>query len=615
MSARLAPFRMLLRRRFPTIKKSWLLKDLLKPLGWEDELKGWTGKRLIVDLSLHRTWTEEIPDEDRRTYWGGRGLNGRFFVDHAGPGITPASPENLIAFSLGPLSGTMAPCSGWTSVSTISPASSAPGYASLSLPGHWGPQLKYAGFDQLVVRGRAEKPLYLFIEGGKARFEDAHSLWGKDTVETTVSIQEENDSRDTEVLCIGPAGETLVSFANVVNRFSWTGDHIGLGYVFGAKNLKAIAVHGKVPVNLHDPDRFLRTCLTLIKKIERDPTATKLKEEGTFLAVRNGNGGFGIKNYDTLSTPGIEKEWKSAYFKNYFYGKEGCFSCPIHCGRITDVDGNYFGGVHFESAWSLGPRIGIEEWEKTLLLHRVCQLQGLDPASTGSLLSWIMDCYEKGVLSSKELGPMPYPWGDEKAALHLIESVVGKKGAGEILSQGSLRAACSLGKGIEQVSHFNGTDLPARAPRSSAEYALSRALFPFEWDYLQSLSGVLPPLSSETQTVAVLNNVLAQEKQKVLADLNSLCPLVVARIPLLTGPEIRELIAAATGIELDEKGLMESIQNTLRIERALRQRFNPGKSDVDPLPLRFFNDPSEKRGLEEIVANYENTENGNEFLF
>jgi aldehyde:ferredoxin oxidoreductase len=143
---------------------------------------------------------------------------------------------------------------------------------------------------------------------------------------------------------------------------------------------------------------------------------------------------------------------------------------------------------------------------------------------------------------------------------------------------------------------------------------LGRALFPFEWDYLQSLSGVLPPLSSETQPDAVLSNVLAQEKQKVLADLNSFCPLVVARIPLLTGPEIRELITGATGIELDEKGLMESIQNTLRIERALRQRFNPEKSEVDPLPLRLFNDPSEKRRLEEIVANYENSENGNEFL-
>lgn len=573
-------------------------------------MKGWTGKRLIVDLSLHRTWTEEIPQEDRRTCWGGRGLNGRFFLDHTGPGVAPASPENLIAFGLGPLSGTLAPCSGWTSVSTISPASLSPRYAALSLPGHWGPQLKYAGFDQLIVRGKAEKPVYLVIEGEKARFEDAQRLWGKDTVETSVSIQEESKNRDIEVLCIGPAGENLVSFANVASRFSWTGDHIGLGYVFGAKNLKAIAIHGKIPVNLHDPDRFLRACLALIRKIQRDPSGTRLREEGTFFPVGNGSGGFGVRNFNKSSTPGMEREWKSAYSKNHSYGKEGCFSCPIHCGRITEVDGNYFGGVHFESAWSLGPRIGIEDWGKTLLLHRVCQLAGLDPASTGSLLSWIMDCHEKGVLSSRELGPTPYPWGDEIAALHLIESVAAKKGAGEILSQGTLRAACSLGKGVEQVSHFSGMDLPSRDPRSSAEYALSRALFPFEWDYLQTLSHS-SPLSSEMQSGAVLDHVLALEKQKVLADLNSLCPLVVARIPLLTGPEIGELLTAATGIEIDEKAIMESVQETLQIERALWQRFKPEKSEVDPLPLRLFNDPSEKRRLEEVVANYKNMGNGN----
>jgi len=582
-----------------------LPKGLFKPIGREDDVSGWTGKRLIVDLTLFRAWAEEIPDEDREAFWGGRGLNGRFFLDHLGAGVTPDSPENLIAFAVGPLAGTPAPCSGWTSVSTLSPVSSPPLYAHLSLPGHWGPQLKYAGFDQLIVRGKAEKPVTLLIEGGKVSFEDAKHLWGKDTVETTVALQEEKGDRDIEVLCIGPAGENLVSFANVTGRFSWTGDHIGLGYVFGSKNLKAIAIHGSIPVSLHDSDRFLQTCLSLVHKIQRDLNGTRLKDEGTFFALRQGKGGFGVKNFNASSQPAIEEKWRSDYFTNYFYGREGCFSCPIHCGRISEVNGTYFGGVHFESAWSLGPRIGLENWEKTLRLHRSCQLQGLDPAAVGSLLSWIMDCYEKGILSGKELGSIPFPWGEEKEALQLIELIVARKEAGEILSQGGLRAASSLGKGAERVSHFWGMDLPVRDPRSSGEYALGRALFPFEWDYLQTLAHFLPLPSEETQPGANLRRVLALEGQKVLSDLNSLCPLVVARIPLISCSEIGELLRLATGVESDENTLMESVHKTLQIERILWQRLRPETLEWDPLPLRFFKDLSEKSRFEKEIEDYE----------
>jgi aldehyde:ferredoxin oxidoreductase len=448
---------------------------LFRPIGREDDVWCWTGKRLIVDLSLFRAWTEEIPVEDREAYWGGRGLNGRYFLDHLVAGVTPDSPENLIVFAVGPLAGTPAPCSGWTSVSTLSPVSSPPRYAHLSLPGHWGPQLKYAGFDQLIVKGKAERPICLLIEGEKVIFEDAKHLWGKDTVETTVTLQEERRS-DLEVLCIGPRVK-IVSFANVTGRFSWTGDHIGLGYVFGSKNLKAIAIQGNIPVTLHDPDHFLQTCLSLVHKIQRDLNGTRLKDEGTFMALRHGEGGFGIKNFNESSQSAIEEKWRSDYFANYFYGREGCFSCPIHCGRISEVNGTYFGGVHFESAWSLGPGIGIEKWEKTLRLHRSCQLQGLDPASIGTLLSWIMDCYEKGILSDKELGSIPISWGEEKGALQLIESIVARKEAGEILSQGGLRAAFSLGKGAERVSHFWGMDLPVRDPAPQENMPLAAPSF------------------------------------------------------------------------------------------------------------------------------------------
>lgn len=573
-------------------------------------MKGWTGKRLTVDLSLHRTWIEEIPTDELESYLGGRGLNAKFFLEKIEPSIPSSLDESPLAFSIGPLAGTFAPCSGWTSISTLSPYADPPRYAQVSLPGHWGPQLKFAGFDQLIVQGKAEKPTYLAIDGEKVRFEDARHLWGKDTSETTVRIHEGKEGRNAEILCIGPAGENGVSFANVTNRFSWTGDHIGLGYVLGSKHLKAIVLHGNKPVALGHSDRFLELSRTLRERIYRDLNASALKEKGTFFFLGQNGGGLGMKNYNESSHPDLEDSWGTAYLKQYLSGREGCFPCPIHCGRITQVNESYFGSVHLESAWSLGRRIGIFDWEKTLRLHRLCQLQGLDPTSLESLLSWMMDGYERGVLSSQELGPLECRWGDEKAALQVIERMAGGKKTEEVLRHGSLRAAKALGKGMDAVPHFSGLDLPARDPRSSMEYALSRALFPVEWDYLQSLIQ-----STEAQTVLVkpqvteqnglLEKVSALEKLKILADMNSLCPLVVARVPLISAADIGNLISAATGTTEDVQTLQTKVRHTIMAEKVLLKIRPTGEEERDPFPSRFFNGPLEKTHLEKEMTNYD----------
>ncbi len=430
-------------------------------------------------------------------------------------------------------------------------------------------------------------------------FEDGGHLWGKDTAQTTTAIQEERKDRNIEVLGIGPAGEHGVSFANVTNRFSWTADHVGIGYLFGSKNLKAIAVHGETPVDLNDPDRFQQTCLACLERIQRDPDGKRLKEDGSFLSLRNNGENLGVKNYRESSASSIVEQWKATYFTTYFHGKEGCFSCPVHCGRVTEVNGNYFGGLHFESAWSLGPRIGTEEWKKTLLLHRLCQLQGLDPFSFGSLLSWMMDCYEERLFRLDGLEAIP--WGDENVGAQLIQWIAGGDELGKILGRGSFQAAKALGKGLEQVPHFRGVDLPARNPRSSKAYALNQALFPLEWDYLQSLN----PNHLKDETRATLTSTWALEARKVLADLNSLCPLVVARIPLLSPSDISGLLFTATGTEMEEQMLEEAIRKTIRAEKALSQRFKSGDQEIERFPLRFFSGPEERTLFEKEIADAE----------
>jgi aldehyde:ferredoxin oxidoreductase len=363
-------------------------------------IRGWTGKRLRIDLSLQKVWSEAIAQEELKHWFGGRGLNASFFSSHFQSPVSPSSPENPLTFAVGPLTGTLAPCSGWTSIASFSPLPEASGYGFTRMPGHFGAQLKGAGFDHCVLQGKARQPVYLMIDNGEVTFKKAGHLWGKETAETTVAIQEEQGDRGMEVLCIGPAGERQNPFANVIHRHSWTGDRLGLGYLFGVKHLKAIAIRAKNPVTLHDPRLFLNLCLTLKDRIQKDRKMQRLKEEGSFSPLGH-DGGIGMKDGRGWLPAGLEKQWASS-LRPHFSGQEGCFSCPVHCGRITQSQGSYFGGVHLEKAWHLGPFIGVYDPEWTLKLHRLCQDQGLDPYAAGSLLTRVLDQGERNLLSEED---------------------------------------------------------------------------------------------------------------------------------------------------------------------------------------------------------------------
>lgn len=556
-------------------------------------MNGWRGRRLFIDLSLQRSWAEEIFIDELELYLGGRGLNAAYFLKNISRLTAASSSQNPISLSVGPLSGTIAPCSGWTSIAVFS-GSSVPRYAQVSMPGHWGPQLKFCGFDQLIIQGKSEQPVYVIIDGKKVHFKDGRPLWGKNIAETVVRIQEA-EGRNTEILSIGPAGERLVRFANVTNGLSWTADHIGLGYTFGSKNLKAIITRGDKPVALGQSDSFLRLCLLLRERIHRDKKSAQLGALGSFFFLGQNGGGLGIRNYTECSRTDLEERWKVEYLKEHLYGCEGCFSCPIHCGRVSQISGGYSGGAHLESAWSLGPGIGIFDWEKTLKILRICQMQGLDPSSMGSIAAWLVDCYEKKVLSIRELGLAECTWGDEEAVLRIIERIVDGREGGEILKKGSLGAARALGKGLELVPHFRGMDLPVRDPRSSAEYAYSRAFFPAEWDYLQSFISDTPSSSSAPSGSGenkIVEKIWDLEKLRILADLNSLCPLVVARLPLIAGSDIGNLVLAATGTHGDAQALKAAVYRTMKAETILLEENRGG--EPDPFPMRFFEDASKK---------------------
>jgi aldehyde:ferredoxin oxidoreductase len=389
-------------------------------------INGWTGKRLHVDLTLKKAWSEDIALEDRHQYLGGRGLNVSYFSQYFQSPVSPSSPENPIAFAVGPMAGTLAPCSGWTSIASFSTLHDPSLYSFTKMPGNLGASLKGTGFDQCILSGKADRPITLWIDGGKVKFEDAGRLWGKETVETTVAIQEEKKDRSIEVLCIGPAGEKQLPFANVIHRLSWTGDHLGLGYLFGAKHLKAIAIRGTKPVTLHDPKRFLNLCLTLKNKIQKDQKMRTAKVAAG-VGFLGREGGTTIKKSNRGRPTGPEDQWINS-MKTYFSGQESCFACPAHCGRSIPHQESYPDGVHVEKAWQLGPRIGVYNGEWTLKLYHLCQTQGLDPFLTGSLLHGIMGGDQNASLLDQDLRQFDNLWdGGEKAFAILHRIIEGSK--------------------------------------------------------------------------------------------------------------------------------------------------------------------------------------------
>jgi aldehyde:ferredoxin oxidoreductase len=414
-------------------------------------MKGYWKKRLLLDLTSRTSSVERIEDEILSSFIGGRGLNSLFLLGSQTHRYDALSPENCLVIGTGPCNGTGIPGSSRFTISARSPLT---GFIGDSNSGaSFGSEIKYAGYDQVVIRGCSETPVYVLVEGDRVEIRDARSLWGQETDVTQEGLRRALQDPTLEVICIGPAGENLVRFASILGGFENASGRTGMGAVMGSKRLKAIAVRGDRLVHVAEPERFQEVVRrikgTLASDLKWFQLWTQLGPPGV-VDMFHQAGTLPYRNFQSGITD-IDGLRGTDFLRDYHIKHNSCFACPIHCGHLyrksLPGESGFSGFLRtFAAVADLGLKMGLKDYQHILANQKRVNQLGLDAISTGGVISWVMECYEKGALSEKEIDGIRASWGSEEAILKLIECIAARTGIGNILAEGSYRAAGQLGK-------------------------------------------------------------------------------------------------------------------------------------------------------------------------
>ncbi len=554
---------------------------------------GYTGKILRVNLTDEEINIEPLNENYARKYIGGRGLATKYYMDIVKDAkIDPLDEKNAIIFATGPLTGTPSPSASRYMVVTKGYLNNA--IAGSNSGGFFGPELKFAGFDMVIVEGKANRPVYLFIKDGKVELRDASHLWGKDTHETTDMIHKELGDDKIEVACIGPAGENLVRFAAIINDKHRAAGRTGVGAVMGSKKLKAIAVRGTGKIQIADKSGFTNVLKDKLKKIkENSVTAQGLPTYGTAVLVNiiNSQGLYPTKNFQFGQWEHANELSGESMSEKYLIKNKACFACPIACGRITKLDDLDSEGPEYESLWTMSADLDIKDFEKVIEANYYCDKYGLDTISFGGTLAAAMELYEKGFIKDSELDGIKLKFGNAEALVKAPELIAFRKGFGNKLAEGSYRLASSYGHPEFSMS-AKKQELPAYDPRGAyghgLEYATSNRGGCHVRGYMISpeilgLPEKLDPLKIEGKGAYTK---MFQDLTAVI-DSSGLCLFTSFA---LGADDYKDLLNAVTGFNYTTEEIMLAGERIWNLERIYDLNAGFTKND-DSLPPRLTKEP------------------------
>jgi aldehyde:ferredoxin oxidoreductase len=452
---------------------------------------GYNGKILRVNLTTRKISVEEPGEKVYRQYLGGGTLALHYLLNELKPGTDPLGPDNILIFSASVLTGALpAPGMNKYTVAAKSPLSG--GLGESEAGGWWAPELKAAGFDAILIQGKAAKPVYLWVHDGEAEIRDASHLWGKVTGEVQKAVKKELGDERVRIAQIGPAGEKLVRYACIMNELKHFNGRAGLGAVMGSKNLRAIAVRGKKNAEPFDREKASAILKSVRESYVEDPAGLGCLGTARVAPILSAAGILPTKNFITGSFEKAEDIGGKRLAETILKGRGTCHSCYIRCKREVEAQAPYeisaeYGGPEYETIASIGSLVGIGSLEAICKGNELCAQVGIDTISFGTTLSFAMECYEKGILTSKDTNGLDLHFGNHETMLKLIELVARREGFGDLLAEGAEIAAKRIGRGAEKYAlHVKGQPLPMHEPRGKKSLALAYALSPTGADHLEN---------------------------------------------------------------------------------------------------------------------------------
>jgi len=562
---------------------------------------GYNGEILRVDLSGDKISIEHPDDIFYRRYVGGEGFVAYFLLKELTPSVDPLSPKNKLIFAAGPVTGAPIPGGGRNSVGGKSPLTG--GFGESEVGGHWGAELKHAGFDAIIIEGKADGPVYLWVHDGEAEIRDASHIWGKDTGDAQRLIIKELNDKLVRVAQIGPGGEKLVRYACIMVDLKDAAGRTGMGAVMGSKNLKAIAVRGHGRTEVADRDKLIELSRLLVKRLE----GLSAHEYGTgaYLDAQVASGNLPIRNFRDGDFPNAAALSAETIKETVRIGMEGCYACSVRCKKIVKIDKPWsvdpiYGGPEYETLAALGSNCGIDDLKAVCKANELCNRYSLDTISTGASIAFAMECYENGLLTDADTDGLKLKFGNAEAMVRMVEMIGRRKGLGDLLAEGVKRAAEKIGRGAERFAmHVKGQEVPMHEPRFKRALGIGYAVSPTGADHMHNLHdtiltvkgprfdnlaslGILEPLPLEDLGPRKVRAFIYFVHWRVLDNCLLLCDFLPWDYI-----EKTSIVRAVTGWNTTAWELMkigERVTNMARVFN-IREGF---KREDDWLPERFF---------------------------
>lgn len=574
---------------------------------------GYTGKILRIDLGSGKQSIDQHDELWYRTYMGGGCLAAWYMLKEMPAGIDPLGPDNMLIYSISPIVGTPVPTISRTIISAKSPLTNA--FGETQMGGFFGPELKFAGWDALIITGKSEKPVYLWINDDQVEIRDASEIWGKDTMESQQAILDELGDKRIRVSNIGPAGEKLVRYAAVLHNMKHACGRTGMGAVMGSKNLKAVAVRGSQKYHSYDPDTLRERASWFNKNYLDNVVNKELNVYGTAGIINgmNERGMLPTKNFRKGEFEKAEDIAGESLTDTILKKGEGCYICPVRCKRVVETDDAWkvdpaFGGPEYETIGSLGANCEISDLAAISKGNEICNRLGLDTISTGMAISFAMECYENGLLDKSSLnGLEDLSWGNASSMVKLAEMIGNREALGDLLAEGTKRASEKIGKGADAFSlEVKGQEIPLHEPRVKGMLGITYAVSELGAEHTRvehdsdfdqfapeifveqaKVLGLLERLPTETIDEPKIRMYYYLQHHFSMLDTLGCCLFGFAPVRAYTMTDLVTIVNASTGWESSLWELMKLGERRWNMTRAFNIREGFDISD-DRLPDRYF---------------------------